>query len=68
MAHRSWVTSLIRARIAVQKVAGKNEHRTTVFARFGLLDRGYKTQVRNLRRPDTPTRFLNEMAAGALVF
>jgi hypothetical protein len=24
-------------------------------ARFGGIDRGHKTQVRNLRRPDTPT-------------
>jgi hypothetical protein len=38
MADRIWVTSLMRSRITVRKVAGKNGQRTTAFAPFGLLD------------------------------
>jgi hypothetical protein len=54
MADRIAVTSLIGSRITLRKVAGKNGHRTTVFARFGLLDRRAQVNLRNLLRPDTP--------------
>src|SRR5262245_46921787 len=54
MADRIAVTSLIRSRITVQKVAGKNGHRATVFARFGLFDRRAQVNLRNLLRSDTP--------------
>jgi hypothetical protein len=49
-----WVTSLIRSRITAQKVAGKNGRRTTVIARFGLLDRTAQCNLCNLLRTDTP--------------
>jgi hypothetical protein len=48
---RIWVTSLIWSRITVQKVAGKNGHRTTVFARVGLLDMRAQAEVRSALRP-----------------
>jgi hypothetical protein len=49
------VTSLIWSRITAQRVAGKNGHRTTVLARFGLLDRRSEAEVSSALRPDTPT-------------
>jgi hypothetical protein len=54
MADSMWVTSLIRSRITVQNVAGKNGHRTTECARIGLLDRTPQRNLRNLLRADTP--------------
>jgi hypothetical protein len=57
VAERMWVTSLIQPRITVQKVAGKNGHPTTVFARFGLLDRSGEVKVRSAQRSDTPTQY-----------
>jgi hypothetical protein len=36
-------------------VAGKNEYRTTMFARFGLLDPMAQFNISNLLRSDTPT-------------
>jgi hypothetical protein len=56
MAAGIWVTSLIRPRITVQQVAGKNGHRTTVFARFGLLDMRAQAEALSALRADTPTR------------
>jgi hypothetical protein len=42
------------SRITLRKVAGKNGHRTTVFARFGLLDLRPEAEVSSALRPDTP--------------
>jgi hypothetical protein len=42
------------SRITPRKVAGKNGHRTTVFARFGLLDPTAQCNLCNLLRSGTP--------------
>jgi hypothetical protein len=58
MADRIAVTSLIRSRITVPKVAGKNGPRTTMFARVGLLHRRAQAEVLNAQRANTPTAAL----------
>jgi hypothetical protein len=49
------VTSVIPPRITVQKVAGKNGHRTTMLARSGLLDMRAQAALPTALRAETPS-------------
>jgi hypothetical protein len=46
----------MRSSITVQKVGGKHGHRTTVFARFGLLDLRSEADLASALKSDTPRK------------